>query len=162
MTNRSLHLLVFWILFENVMSLHRTKAAIIGLLEASRVNEWIVTEKLGNTNQSNKSKVSFFKSRFRCGERYDLVTATSQFLNLETVHPNCQPAILMSFWLVTCILFLTRIHKLELVMGVFMLYCALYNMQYCNDHMFVYLFLQSGAFFTIAFGFVGTFVPSMK
>ncbi|KAL8094777.1 glucomannan 4-beta-mannosyltransferase 1-like isoform X1 [Apium graveolens] len=119
-TPRSLHLLVFWILFENVMSLHRTKAAIIGLLEASRVNEWIVTEKLGNTNnQINKSKVWFFRSRFRCGE---------------------------------------RIHKLELVMGIFMFYCALYNMSYCNDHMFIYLFLQSGAFFTIAFGFVGTFV----
>ncbi|KAF7818729.1 glucomannan 4-beta-mannosyltransferase 9 [Senna tora] len=47
-TPRSLHLLVFWILFENAMSLHRTKATIIGLLEASRVNEWIVTEKLGD------------------------------------------------------------------------------------------------------------------
>ncbi|XP_022744472.1 glucomannan 4-beta-mannosyltransferase 9-like isoform X2 [Durio zibethinus] len=47
-TPRSLHLLLFWILFENVMSLHRTKAAFIGLLEADRVNEWIVTEKLGD------------------------------------------------------------------------------------------------------------------
>nr|CAD1820528.1 unnamed protein product [Ananas comosus var. bracteatus] len=48
-TPRSLHLLVFWILFENVMSLHRTKATFIGLLEAGRVNEWVVTEKLGDT-----------------------------------------------------------------------------------------------------------------
>ncbi|KAL7170227.1 hypothetical protein ACSBR2_035150 [Camellia fascicularis] len=40
-TPRSLHLLVFWILFENVMSLHRSKAAIIGLLEANRVHEWV-------------------------------------------------------------------------------------------------------------------------
>ncbi|KAJ1418956.1 Nucleotide-diphospho-sugar transferase [Sesbania bispinosa] len=44
--DRSMHLLVLWILFENVMSLHRTKAAIIGLLEANRVNEWVVTESL--------------------------------------------------------------------------------------------------------------------
>ncbi|WRX25740.1 hypothetical protein QQP08_018227 [Theobroma cacao] len=50
-TPRSIHLLIFWILFENVMSLHRTKAAIIGLLEANRVNEWVVTEKLGNTGK---------------------------------------------------------------------------------------------------------------
>ncbi|CAK7343156.1 unnamed protein product [Dovyalis caffra] len=58
-TPRSLHLLVFWILFENVMSLHRTKAAIIGLLEVNRVNEWVVTEKLGNTvRQKNTSKAS--------------------------------------------------------------------------------------------------------
>ncbi|KAJ6993337.1 hypothetical protein NC653_016460 [Populus alba x Populus x berolinensis] len=58
-TPRSLHLLVFWILFENVMSLRRTKAAIIGLLEANRVNEWVVTEKLGNTvRQKNTFKAS--------------------------------------------------------------------------------------------------------
>ncbi|XP_074379434.1 glucomannan 4-beta-mannosyltransferase 1-like isoform X2 [Apium graveolens] len=120
-TPRSLHLLVFWILFENVMSLLRTKAAIIGLLEASRVNEWVVTEKLGN-KKKNQAPKPFFRYRFRCGE---------------------------------------RIHKLELMMGIFMLYCAVYNMFYCSDHMFVYLFLQSGAFFTIAFGFVGTFVPNM-
>ncbi|PKI65116.1 hypothetical protein CRG98_014430 [Punica granatum] len=54
-TPRSLHLVVFWILFENVMSLHRTKAAIIGLLEANRVNEWVVTEKLGNTMKQKKA-----------------------------------------------------------------------------------------------------------
>ncbi|KAJ4969873.1 hypothetical protein NE237_002972 [Protea cynaroides] len=47
-TPRPLHLVIFWILFENVMSLHRTKAAVIGLLEANRVNERVVTEKLGN------------------------------------------------------------------------------------------------------------------
>lgn len=30
------------------MAMHRTKGTIIGLLETSRVNEWIVTEKLGD------------------------------------------------------------------------------------------------------------------
>lgn len=45
---RSLHLLVFWVLFENVMALHRTKATFIGLLEAGRANEWVVTQKLGD------------------------------------------------------------------------------------------------------------------
>ncbi|KAL3610003.1 hypothetical protein D5086_001023 [Populus alba] len=48
---KSIHLLFYWILFENVMSLHRTKATLIGLLEAGRVNEWVITEKLGNTLQ---------------------------------------------------------------------------------------------------------------
>ncbi|XP_021278150.1 glucomannan 4-beta-mannosyltransferase 2 [Herrania umbratica] len=47
-TPRSIHLLFYWILFENVMSLHRTKATFIGLLEAGRANEWVVTEKLGD------------------------------------------------------------------------------------------------------------------
>ncbi|KAL7084869.1 hypothetical protein ACP275_14G248500 [Erythranthe tilingii] len=56
-TPRSFHLLFYWVLFENVMSFHRTKATIIGLLEAKRVNEWVVTEKLGDTLK-NKSKSS--------------------------------------------------------------------------------------------------------
>ncbi|KAF8753238.1 hypothetical protein HU200_011689 [Digitaria exilis] len=50
-TPRSWHLLVFWILFENVMSMHRSKAAVIGLIEASRANEWVVTDKLGSCKQ---------------------------------------------------------------------------------------------------------------
>ena len=46
----------YWILFENVMSLHRTKATFIGLLEAGRANEWVVTEKLGDSvNSKNKA-----------------------------------------------------------------------------------------------------------
>ncbi|QHO31007.1 Glucomannan 4-beta-mannosyltransferase [Arachis hypogaea] len=54
-TPRSIHLLFYWILFENVMSLHRTKATFIGLLEAGRANEWVVTEKLGDSvNNKNK------------------------------------------------------------------------------------------------------------
>ena len=63
-------MVVFWILFENVMSLHRTKAAIIGLLEANRVNEWVVTEKHGNTTKLKNSFAILKKPpRFRIGER---------------------------------------------------------------------------------------------
>ncbi|WOK97588.1 putative mannan synthase 11 [Canna indica] len=47
-TPRSLHLIIIWIFFESVMSLHRCKAVFIGLFDAGRVNEWVVTEKLGN------------------------------------------------------------------------------------------------------------------
>lgn len=36
------------------MSFHRSKATFIGLFEAARVNEWVVTEKLGDTLK-NKS-----------------------------------------------------------------------------------------------------------
>lgn len=67
---RSLHLLVFWILFENVMSLHRTKATFIGLLEAGRVNEWVVTEKLGEALKTKGVAKAAKKPRFRLGERY--------------------------------------------------------------------------------------------
>ncbi|CAA2988525.1 glucomannan 4-beta-mannosyltransferase 2-like [Olea europaea subsp. europaea] len=57
-TPRSFHLLFYWVLFENVMSLHRTKATVIGLLEAKRANKWVVTEKLGDAleNKSNAKR----------------------------------------------------------------------------------------------------------
>ncbi|CAN1357117.1 Glucomannan 4-beta-mannosyltransferase 9 [Linum perenne] len=67
-TPRSLHLVIFWIVFENVISLHRTKATFIGLFEAGRVNEWIVTEKLGDALKSKSAKAPK-KPRFRLGER---------------------------------------------------------------------------------------------
>lgn len=59
-TPRSFHLLFYWVLFENVMSFHRTKATFIGLLEAKRVNEWVVTEKLGDAlkNKSNSKQAA--------------------------------------------------------------------------------------------------------
>ncbi|XP_010543471.1 PREDICTED: glucomannan 4-beta-mannosyltransferase 9 [Tarenaya hassleriana] len=68
-TPRSLHLMVFWILFENVMSLHRTKATFIGLIGAGRVNEWIVTEKLGDAIKAKSASKAPRKPRFRFGER---------------------------------------------------------------------------------------------
>lgn len=56
------------------MSFHRTKATFIGLLEAKRVNEWVVTEKLGDAlkNKSNNKSASIFKkSIFKfLGDRY--------------------------------------------------------------------------------------------
>ncbi|XP_076957617.1 glucomannan 4-beta-mannosyltransferase 9-like isoform X2 [Bidens hawaiensis] len=51
-TPRSFYLVVFWVLFENVMSMHRTKATFIGLLETQRVNEWVVTEKQGDASKA--------------------------------------------------------------------------------------------------------------
>ncbi|KAK1315086.1 Glucomannan 4-beta-mannosyltransferase 9 [Acorus calamus] len=65
-TPSSLHLIIFWVFFENVMSLHRTKAAIIGLLEVGRVNEWIVTDKLGDTlKNKNKQPSNNVVNKFR-------------------------------------------------------------------------------------------------
>ncbi|XP_026427261.1 glucomannan 4-beta-mannosyltransferase 9-like [Papaver somniferum] len=76
-TPRSFYLVFNWIFFQNVMSMHRTKATFIGLLDAGRVNEWVVTEKLGdallkskNSNKqavtkdpSNKSRMTRFRER---------------------------------------------------------------------------------------------------
>ncbi|KAK9072801.1 hypothetical protein SSX86_009238 [Deinandra increscens subsp. villosa] len=119
-TLRSLHLLVLWILFENVMSFHRSKATIIGLLGANRVNEWVVTEKLGNATKPRCS-IRPPKRRSRFGER-----------------------LLFS----------------ELIMGLFLLYVACYDMIFGKDNMFVYLLLQSGAFFVVGVGYVGISAPN--
>lgn len=59
---------MFWLLFENVMSLHRTKGTLIGLFEAGRVNEWVVTEKLGDALKA-KSASKPRKLRFRIWQR---------------------------------------------------------------------------------------------
>ncbi|XP_058083614.1 glucomannan 4-beta-mannosyltransferase 1-like isoform X1 [Magnolia sinica] len=142
-TPRSIHLLVFWILFENVMSLHRTKAAIIGLLEADRVNELVVTEKLGNTlkNRSNASTSTVASTSTRTSD--SVSTSTS-----ARMRPQRRPRLK----------FIERIHVMELIMGVFLLYCAIYDVFLGRDYF--YLFLQSAAFFVMGFGYIGTFVPS--
>lgn len=49
------------------MSLHRTKATFIGLLETGRVNEWVVTEKLGD---ALRLKMPGKKPHIRIGDRY--------------------------------------------------------------------------------------------
>ncbi|GLT82068.1 hypothetical protein SLE2022_004810 [Rubroshorea leprosula] len=70
-TPRSIHLLFYWILFENVMSLHRTKATIIGLLGAGRANEWVVTEKLGDTlKKQEAAKKANVKAPRKLGFRF--------------------------------------------------------------------------------------------
>ncbi|THU48902.1 hypothetical protein C4D60_Mb06t03880 [Musa balbisiana] len=70
-TPSSIHLIIFWILFENVMSWHRCKAVFIGLTEANRVNEWIVTEKLGDTMKTKPAAAAAApkKSKTKCWER---------------------------------------------------------------------------------------------
>ncbi|EXB37420.1 hypothetical protein L484_003290 [Morus notabilis] len=129
-TPRSIHLLFYWILFENVMSLHRTKATFIGLLEAGRANEWVVTEKLGDTlkkkaesdaaNKKTPFKL-FKKPRFKFGD---------------------------------------RLHLLELGFGVFLFLCGCYDFVHGKNNYFVYLFLQTFTFLICGFGYVGTIIPS--
>lgn len=71
---RSLHLVAVWVLFENVMSLHRAKATLMGLLEIGRVNEWVVTDKLGDALKL-KSSIKILKMpQFLTGQRYNIST----------------------------------------------------------------------------------------
>ncbi|KAE8701520.1 putative mannan synthase 9 [Hibiscus syriacus] len=118
-TPRSLHLVLFWILFENVMSLHRTKATFIGLLEAGRVNEWVVTEKLGDALKPKSDGKPPRKPRIRIGE---------------------------------------RVHLLELGIGAYLFLCGCYDLAFGKNGYFIFLFLQSIAFFLAAAGYVGTIV----
>ncbi|KAG0613781.1 hypothetical protein M758_6G129900 [Ceratodon purpureus] len=132
-TPKSLHLLVFWILFENVMSLHRTKATIIGLFDIGNVNEWIVTEKLGNLMKYRSAKY---------GKKYTLQRMASNMLARG--------------WKMS-----ERMHLLELWTGGFLMFCAFYDFYFQGkNHFFVYLGLQSCAFIVMGLGYVGTFVPS--
>ncbi|GKA69333.1 glucomannan 4-beta-mannosyltransferase 9-like protein [Tanacetum coccineum] len=66
-TPRSFHLVFIWILFENVMSLHRTKATFIGLFETNRANEWVVTEKHGDALK--EASEPLLSPRLKIGER---------------------------------------------------------------------------------------------
>lgn len=61
--------MIFWVLFENVMSMHRTKGTFIGILEGGRVNEWVVTEKLGDALKT-KLLPQIGKPRDGCSQRY--------------------------------------------------------------------------------------------
>ncbi|CAL5023487.1 unnamed protein product [Urochloa decumbens] len=63
-TPRSFHLLFFWVAFENVMSLHRSKATLIGLLEAGRANEWVVTAKLGSAMKMKSANKAGLRKQF--------------------------------------------------------------------------------------------------
>ncbi|KAH7656077.1 Glucomannan 4-beta-mannosyltransferase protein [Dioscorea alata] len=120
-TPRSFYLVIFWVLFENVMSLHRTKACFIGLWEAKRANEWVVTEKLGQ-----------------------------MLKNGNGIRATKKPSISIS----------ERLHLHEIWVGAYLLFCGCINVAYGNDHQYIFLFIQAGAFFTVGFGFVGTHVPN--
>lgn len=110
----SIHFIPFWILFENVMSFHRTKATFIGLLELGNVNEWVVTEKLGRTKP------------------------VPQMLE----KPRCR------FW--------DRCTISEILVAIFLFFCATYNLVLGDDFYFVYIYLQEIAFLIVGTGFCGT------
>ncbi|GAB4856505.1 Glucomannan 4-beta-mannosyltransferase 9 [Ancistrocladus abbreviatus] len=118
-TPRSLHLMFNWILFENVMALHRAKATLIGLLEGVRVNEWVVTEKLGDALKFKSTATGARKFQFKFRE---------------------------------------RLYMQELAVATFLLSCGCYDFFYGKKDYFLYLFVQSIAFFTVGFGYVGTIV----
>ena len=131
-TPRSIHLLFYWILFENVMSLHRTKATFIGLLEYGRANEWVVTEKLGDSvNNNNKNKSG------DAAKKNNAIKATPKKTRSK---------------------FVERLNLLELGFAVFLFVCGCYDYVHGKHNYFIYLFLQTLTFSIVGFGYVGTIV----
>ncbi|RDX68531.1 Glucomannan 4-beta-mannosyltransferase 2, partial [Mucuna pruriens] len=128
-TPRSIHLLFYWILFENVMSLHRTKATFIGLLEYGRANEWVVTEKLGDSVTNNKSKPG------------DAAKKNNVKVPKKTRSK-----------------FVERLNLLELGFAAFLFICGCYDFVHGKHNYFIYLFLQTITFSIVGFGYVGTIV----
>ncbi|XP_050281523.1 glucomannan 4-beta-mannosyltransferase 2 [Quercus robur] len=130
-TPRSIHLLFYWILFENVMSMHRTKATWIGLLEAGRANEWVVTEKLGDSATKNKS-----------GD------ASKNKTNAKSAPKRLR------------FKFADRLNTLELGFAAFLFFCGCYDYVHGKHNYFIYLFLQTFSFLIAGFGYIGTIIPS--
>ncbi|KAG4974354.1 hypothetical protein AAZX31_11G163900 [Glycine max] len=130
-TPRSIHLLFYWILFENVMSLHRTKATFIGLLEYGRANEWVVTEKLGDSVNNNKNKSG------DAAKKNNAIKATPKKTRSK---------------------FVERLNLLELGFAAFLFVCGCYDYVHGKHNYFIYLFLQTLTFSIVGFGYVGTIV----
>lgn len=127
-------------LFENVMSLHRIKAAITGLLEAGRVNEWIVTRKLGDGVKTKPAVEVLVK---------DAEDLAEVLVNVPLLEQHKKPQI--RSW--------QRFHVPELWMGVFLSMVGFYDVWYTKHGYYIFLFLQSSAFFITGFDFVGTYIP---
>ncbi|WVZ55614.1 hypothetical protein U9M48_006254 [Paspalum notatum var. saurae] len=117
----SIHLVPVWILFENVMSMHRMRAALTGLLETMYVDEWVVTEKVGD-NVKDELEVPL----------------------LTPVKPT------------ECV---ERIYVAELLVALYLLVCASYDLVLGAGRYYLYIFLQALAFIVLGFGFVGTPTP---
>ncbi|KAL5231873.1 hypothetical protein ABZP36_030649 [Zizania latifolia] len=136
-TPSSFHLVILWVLFENVMSLHRINAAITGILEAGRVNEWVVTEKLGD---ANKTKPATNGS--------DTVKVID--VELTTLVPKLKKR-RARFW--------DRYHYPELFVGICIIVSGFYDVFYAKKGYYVFLFIQGLAFLIVGFEYIGVCPP---
>lgn len=55
-----------------------------------------------------------------------------------------------------------RVHLLELGVGCYLFFCGCYDVLFGKNHYFIFLYIQAIAFFIMAFGYVGTFVPNSQ
>ncbi|XP_066351904.1 probable glucomannan 4-beta-mannosyltransferase 11 isoform X2 [Miscanthus floridulus] len=138
-TPSSFHLVILWVLFENVMSLHRIKAAVSGLLDAGgRVNEWVVTEKLGDTSKAKPGT-----------NGSDAV----KVIDVKLTEPLIPKLVKRRAR------FLERYHCSELFVGTCIVLCGFYDLLLAKKGYYIFLFLQGTAFLVVGFGYVGTLPP---
>ncbi|KAG2584105.1 probable glucomannan 4-beta-mannosyltransferase 11 isoform X2 [Panicum virgatum] len=146
-TPSSFHLVILWVLFENVMSLHRIKAAVSGLLDAGgRVNEWVVTEKLGDANKT--------KPTINGSDSIKVIDVNLTELDVKLTEPLIPKIVKRQtrFW--------ERYHCSELFVGMCIILCGCYDVFYAKKGYYIFLFLQGTAFLVAGFGYVGTRPPS--
>ncbi|KAK7848749.1 glucomannan 4-beta-mannosyltransferase 9 [Quercus suber] len=67
---------------------------------------------------------------------------------------------LLHFLNMLCNKYSIRLHLLELGVGAYLFFCGCYDLNFGKNRYFIYLFLQSFAFFIAGVGYVGTFVPN--
>lgn len=138
----SFHLVILWVLFENVMSLHRIKAAVTGLLDAGRVNEWVVTEKLGDANKPKSATDGLL----------DVVKVIDVDLTTPLV-PKLKKR-RTRFW--------DKYNCSEIFVGTYIIVCGCYDLFYANKGYYIYLFIQGLAFLVVGFEYIGTRPPSAE
>ncbi|KAK4409039.1 Glucomannan 4-beta-mannosyltransferase 1 [Sesamum angolense] len=138
-TPRSFHLAVLWVLFENIMSFHKMKALFVGLFEAKRANEWVVTEKFGDAlkNKSNAESTTPKEPQRLNRLRERVYSSKSRYV--ETLVGNTT----------------TGVDN-----RVFLFACGCYGIFYGPDHYYIYLFPQAIFFAIAGFGLFGTILPS--
>ena len=102
----------------------------MGLLETGRVNEWVVTEKLGDHGVKNKSHVATPTPS----------TATKSSLRRPTSK------------------LLDRMNFQELGFAAFLFFCGCYDLRNGKYCYYIYLFLQSITYTIVGFGYMGTII----
>ncbi|XP_040382534.1 probable glucomannan 4-beta-mannosyltransferase 11 [Oryza brachyantha] len=137
-TPSSFHLVILWVLFENVMSLHRIKAAITGLLEAGRVNEWVVTEKLGDTNKTKPATNGSDALKV-----IDVELTTPLIPKLKKRRTR--------FW--------DKYHYSEIFVGICIILSGCYDVLYARKGYYIFLFIQGLAFLIVGFDYIGVCPP---
>ena len=157
------------------MSLHRFKAVLIGLIEAKRANEWVVTQKQGDAPRMNARRcanpdlesplllddASTRNTWKNIAKRYYLSLSARNYVSTNlslslslSLSPSAQ---CMHMQIIESIFGdnRSRFYHGEIGMGVILLACGIYDVLVAKKWYFFYIFLQGIAFLAVGFDYVG-------